>query len=507
MGGCVSTPKNCIAKRSKKSKTKANYHHNNQNNQHNNNNNGGNCKRRRKRALKKRVSSNSIDGINANHGINGPDRSFNNPTFQGNNEEAWYDSITIFESDGEEEFQSIQDDQVSQNERSSMGRNSHEANSARTSMSDLGRNSTEARHPVFLDEISSSTDDSSGNEGRMLDNCGIIPNNCLPCLTTTTIPSIEKRTSVSSPTSGRKKAPSKLSFKWSSGAANSRLSSKTLLQRPIAGTQVPFCPVDKRIMDSWSQIEPNSFKVRGQNFFRDKKKDFAPNHSAYYPIGVDVFLSPRKIEHIARYVELPAAVNSVAGFPPILVVNAQVPLYPAALFQNEADGEGINIVMYYKINERFVKELPTVQQESIRKMMHDEVEKVKSFPMDTIAPFRERLKILGRLVNVDDLHLSAAEKKLINAYNEKPVLSRPQHEFFSGENYFEIDLDMHRFGYISRKGFEAFLDRLKMCVIDFGLTIQGNKAEELPEQILCCLRLNGLDYMNYQQLGMDQNPL
>ncbi|XP_057542366.1 uncharacterized protein LOC130820844 [Amaranthus tricolor] len=504
MGACFSTSKVCVGKPLKRSKKKA----------HNTSSVTDNHKKRK--AIKNRVSSRLSDrplyacNNNTNHVLKStsfPDRYTSNPTYQGGVEEAWYDSMMIFESDGEEDFQSVPDDILSQNGLA-VGRNSHEAHSARNSLSDVGRNSMEMRHSVYLDEISSSVDDITSKEDKVLDHCGILPNNCLPCLNTTTAPSIEKRRSISSsPPSARKKVASKFSFKWRDGPPNSRFSSKTLLQRPLAGSQVPFSPIEKEIMNSWSIIEPNSFRVRGQNYFRDKKKDFAPNYAAYYPFGVDLFLSPRKIEHVARFVELPVLNSSAAGFPPILIVNAQVPLYPAALFQNEVDGEGINIVMYFKINEHFSKEVPSNFQEAIRRLMHDEVEKVKGFPMDSIAPFRERLKILGRLGNVDDLHLSAAEKKLINAYNEKPVLSRPQHEFFSGENYFEIDLDMHRFSYISRKGFEAFLDRLKMCILDFGLTIQGNKAEELPEQILCCTRLIGLDYSNYQQLGMGQDPL
>ncbi|KAF3431368.1 hypothetical protein FNV43_RR26099 [Rhamnella rubrinervis] len=529
MGACVSTPQSCVGGRLSSSKK---------------------ARKRRRGGLKKRVSYRLSKGSSekADRPSSADRSTFTNPTFQGSIGDTWFDSVAIFESDCDDDYQSVQSDVLSlngfegvspssnkslrdtnhgdcsvKNQHTSFTEQMHKPgdfsprNSAHDCVNEVAQNSSfkilnsddngakpkgdepsisEANEPVFLAEISSSVDENSGKEDRILDNCGILPSTCLPCLAST-FPSVEK------PPNARKKTALKLPFKWKEGHANATLfSSKMLLRRPSAGSQVPFCPIDKKMLDCWSQIEPCTFRVRGANYFRDKKKEFAPNYAAYYPFGVDVFLSQQKIDHIARFVDLPV-INSCGKLPSILVVNVQIPLYPTAIFQGETDGEGMSFVLYFKLSDSYSKELPHHFQEGIRKLIDDDDEKVKGFPVDSIAPFRERLKILGRVANMEELPLSAAERKLMQAYNEKPVLSRPQHEFYLGENYFEIDLDMHRFSYISRKGFEAFLDRLKHCVLDVGLTIQGTKAEELPEQVLCCIRLNGINYMNYQQLGFE----
>ncbi|KAK7317552.1 hypothetical protein RJT34_01893 [Clitoria ternatea] len=432
---------------------------------------------KRRCGLRKKVSSHmsneSLDKVDLS------DHSLANPTFQaGTTEEVWFDSVAVFDSDCDDDYQSVADEMKSLD--------GTEANGG------FDGSIHEANGHVSVNTLFNKDDKDFYDQG-------ILPNNFLSCRSST------DKISLCFDPNAINKAPAKHSFRTSATAT--LFSSKTFLRKPLAGLQVPFCPIEKKMLDCWSHIDPSTFKVRGANYLKDKKRDFSPNYAAYYPFGLDVFLSPRKVNNIARFVELPVT-SSSSKLPPILVVNVQIPLYPASIFESEYDGEGVNFVLYCKLSESYASELPLSYQENIRKLMIDgEVEKVKGFPRSSTVPFRDRLKILGHLVNPEDLHLNAAERKLVQVYNGKPLLTRPQHEFYVGENYFEIDLDVHRFCYIARKAFETVMDTLKICILDLGLTIQGNKAEELPEIVLCGIRVNGIDYKNYQKLDLTEDPI
>lgn len=44
----------------------------------------------------------------------------------------------------------------------------------------------------------------------------------------------------------------------------------------------------------------------------------------------------------------------------------QIPLYPATIFQSEADGEGMSVVLYFKLSDSYSEELPLHFQENFR---------------------------------------------------------------------------------------------------------------------------------------------
>ncbi|XP_022990718.1 uncharacterized protein LOC111487522 [Cucurbita maxima] len=454
-------------------------------------------------------------------------------------DEAWFDSVSVLESDSDDEFSSLHGDgfpsignpirnissgQVVQYERSSRfleNRCKYEEYHESYLKIDGGKpenikNKDEYGFGLMNcqgNEISSKKrsmlDRSYGSFKDLKDDChNSLEKNqentlksALPCI----VPSIsfnEKILTSQTPQGLKKQsAVFRLSFKRRSCDGEETIEkcqSKKYLYRPKAG-HIPYFSGEKTPPGSWSEIPPSTFKLRGESYFKDKKKYPAPNTSPYVPIGVDLFMCPTKINHIAQHLELPF-VKSDAKVPPLLIVNIQLPIYPAAMFLGDSDGEGMSLVLYFKVSEKFDEDISLHYQESIKKLIDDEMEKTKGFTKDSTVPFRERLKIMAGVVNPEDLHLSSTERKLVSAYNEKPVLSRPQHNFYKGQNYFEIDLDIHRFSYISRKGLESFRERLKNGILDLALTIQAQKPEELPEQVLCCVRLNKIDFMDHGQI-------
>mmetsp|Transcript_23650 Transcript_23650/g.59462 ORF Transcript_23650/g.59462 Transcript_23650/m.59462 type:complete len:507 (+) Transcript_23650:171-1691(+) len=247
----------------------------------------------------------------------------------------------------------------------------------------------------------------------------------------------------------------------------------------------------------YEQADGPHFSVRSKHYMATKQKALSAVE-VYRVFAMDVYTVDLKTQHIAKKVTLPTPSQAVldnakrCGFPPQLILNFMIPKYPAKFF-GPFDGDGLCVIYYLELPEAFDPEKHSTP-EAFRLMQRFFDNGTESDGTHT----RDRLKLIPRIINLDQLTetgvLSGTESRLVNSYRDKPLMTKPQHAFFSGEHYMEIDLDVHCYAYVARRALASFFGRLHEIVFELGFTVQGNSPEELPEQVLACIRNYRMDF-------------
>lgn len=252
----------------------------------------------------------------------------------------------------------------------------------------------------------------------------------------------------------------------------------------------------------WENADATQFQIRSLHYMQTRTKE--PSKQGIYELlGADIYSFEFKLNHIAQHVELPtppvlgAAAQALPPgqkIPPLLIINLQLPTYPPSLFGGN-DGKGYSLVYYFG--------LPMGWEPS---MVHNSaaLDLLQRFVNNGIEldgqPTRDRLKLLGRVVNIDEWAkegpLSGAEQRLLRNYNGKPILTRPQQKFYSSPDgsYLEIDLDVHSWAYIARRALQGYLNRLGPVVFENAFVLQGNRQQELPEVVMGAARVYRVDF-------------
>ncbi|ETV86567.1 hypothetical protein, variant [Aphanomyces astaci] len=267
--------------------------------------------------------------------------------------------------------------------------------------------------------------------------------------------------------------------------------------KAVAGCSMKECPTAPapHVSGCWTQLDATRFNVRkGPSYRRTKAK--APSAPALLTlVATDAYRSDGKIDNIGSVVHLPTPLDGYRR--DIVIINCQVPCYTPSnplWGEQKTDGDGFNFVTYYAIPPALRAKLddPTQLEPSIKLL--------RGFLQDG-NPITDRLKAIGIVVNPEEQNLGRMEKHLLETYNGQPILTRPQHRFYRGDGYFEVDIDAHTFNFVARKGLSGVADHFGNMVVDFGFVLEGQDDDEVPEQILGCVRLCKVDLKNAPRLA------
>jgi hypothetical protein len=230
--------------------------------------------------------------------------------------------------------------------------------------------------------------------------------------------------------------------------------------------------------------------------------------SIYQFLGADFIQTDNKIDNIARFITLPLPPNvsseeleqavAETPLPAFLVVNVQIPGYAPSMF-GTLDGPGNQLVAYFGLHgeqrARFRQDT-SASAALVRKFFSSFITEEKG--QDGKDLINKRLKCIPTVTNLADPEidgLGRIAKSSITAKNATPFMTGPNcHRFYRGVNYFEVDMDVHKYQYGAVVLLSAMRDHVQLIQANVHLLLQGETDDELPERTLASFQINKLGW-------------
>jgi len=263
----------------------------------------------------------------------------------------------------------------------------------------------------------------------------------------------------------------------------------------------------EQITNSWSDGDAAQFRVRSLLYMKTKKKENSLP-AFYEQIGMDLFQNTfdesTKIEHIAAHVDFRESnlkeYTPDCPLPRLLVFNVQVPV-KAPRWVGKSDDPGVSLVLYYELKRSAFEEAMNLENASsamklVARFFHES---------QTNDDIRRRFKIIGLVHNFVDVKFPS----MLQNYNGRPAIVFKTGEHFSNpeEEYYEIDINVHDFGVMARRGLSLVMEKVPQMQLQCGFIVQGESEEELPERILASTNVHWLDLKSATPVSIPSTEL
>ena len=106
-----------------------------------------------------------------------------------------------------------------------------------------------------------------------------------------------------------------------------------------------------------------------------------------------------------------------------------------------------------------------------------------------------RFKVIGFLDNLSQMGIPSMLARSVEGFNGKPVIVFKTGAFFldAAEGVYECDVNVHEFPFMVKSSLAAMRSKIRAAQLRAAFVVQGEADDELPERLLGCASVSGLD--------------